>query len=202
MSQKHCHSCGDEAKYTWLIVIYIVIVGLLATFLLYWAVFGPIVAKFLLPHNRIHTDLALYTQGTYQEYEDAQIFDRFVESVHLPQSAEPVSFYHVDNRREDNPIYGKLSDVFSVDMKLSESDYEKAKTTLIQPDNYMCDKGNYALYLSQVDLGRKNWGVIAFDDTNCVIRCIVVTYLKEVEGRTPSQGIQSVLKNKTNLSFE
>ena len=186
----------------WIVTCAIIVVCLLAAFIVYWAIFAPIVARFFLPHNRIHTDLALYTQGTYQEYEDAQIFDSFVESVHLPQSAEPISFYHVDNRREDNPIYGKVSDVFSVDMKISKSDYEKAKTALIQPDNYMCDKGNYALYLSGVDLGRRNWGVVAFDDGNCVIRCIVVTYLKEIYDRPPSQGIQSVLKTKTNLPFE
>ena len=201
MHSKSTKTKNSKFKPGWIIAI-CVAVSLIILWVAYWAILAPIVAMYFLPHNRIHTDLTLYTQGIYQEYEDAQIFDSFVESVDLPQSAQPVSFYHVDNRREDNPIYGKRSDVFSVDMKLSESDYEKAKTTLIQPDNYMCDKGNYALYLSQVDLGRKNWGVIAFDDTNCVIRCIVVTYLEEVEGRTPSQGIQSVLKNKTNLPFE
>ena len=202
MSDQSCRSSECKSQYTWLIVICSVVAGLVATFILYWAVFGPIVAKFFLPHNRIHTDLALYTQGTYQEYEDAEVFDSFVESVHLPQSAQPISFYHVDNRREDNPFYGKRSDVFSVDMKLSESDYEKAKTALMQPDDYMFDKGNYALYFSRVDLGRENWGVIAFDDANCVIRCIVVTYLQESENRTLAEGVRIVLRNFTNLPFE
>ena len=189
----------------WFIVC-AVSINLLIVWVLYWAIVAPYIAVFLLPHNRIHTDLALYTQGTYQEYEDAQIFDSFLESVHLPQSAEPISFYHVDNRREDNPIYGKRSDVFSVDMKLSESDYEKAKTELMKPDDYIDDMGNYSLYLSRVDLGRKmgrrNWGVIAFDDANCVVRCIVVTRLEKIKDRTPQVGVRAVLKNKTNLPFE
>ena len=204
------HSNSEKPKNSrfkpgWIIVS-CAIVNLAILLVLYWAVLAPIVAMYFLPHNRIHTDLALYTQGTYQEYEDAQIFDRFVESVPLPQSAEPVSFYHVDNRREDNPIYGKRSDVFSVDMKLSESDYEKAKTELMQPDDYIGDMGNYALYLSRVDLGckmgRRNWGVLAFDDANCVVRCIVITRLEEIKGSTPQIEIRAVLKNKTNLPFE
>lgn len=202
MLKKEFKLCEFKFRPVWLIIIGAIITGLIVSWVLFWAVVAPVISAFFIPHNGIYTDLILYTQGEYQEFEDSEKLDTFVNSFAFTKSAQPISFYFVDNRREDNPIYGKRSDVFSVDFKLEQSDYMETKAVLAQAANHMYDKGKFSLFITPKDLGHRNCGILAFNDTDCVIRCIVVTYLEEVEGRTTAQGIKSVLENKTNLPFE
>ena len=192
-------SSKNHKKAKRIVIIAVCALILLVTLqLAYWAVVDPIVSRYK-PHTRIYEGLEYYTQGTYQDFDGSAKFDTFMQSFSFSETAQIVDFYHVDNKREDNPIYGKRSDLYSLEVQLSPEEYEEFKKQ-VSSDNFVCRYGSYTIYNLDVSAGERTQGAIAFHQTKYIIRCILVT---DVTKEEPNYYlVYSMLRYHTNLDFE
>ena len=192
-------SSGWRKKRLWIPVCGGVLLTIAVLWLLYWAVAAPIIS-FCTPNNGIYEDLSLYTEDAYKQFENADIFESYMKTFEFPAESEVVAFYYVDNHQLDNPIYGKMSDVFAVDYHLSQQMYDEYKIRLSFPENYVDELAAFELYLSDVPVGEDNFGVVAFNDKECIVRCCLVTSVGDIS-TTVEDRVRNILWYRSTLNW-
>ena len=150
---------------------------LLCVIVLYYWLLHPVISKHFLKPS-IHTGIEVYENQLFMEFESGS---RFVEVAHfakeLMPSGEVVDFYHIDNRIQDNPIHGKMHDLFSLDFQLDQQNYLQVKEVIERDCRklfYSVD--DYEIYASGFKTNRDDdYVFFALCDLNQVVRCILVT---------------------------
>ena len=187
------HQRGSNLQnkpYHWLIVIIISLV-ILNIFLL-CIIFEPII-DFLFVNPEIHDGISYYTSEEYKEYDDAQVFDDFVESLNLNSDLLPVYFYHIDNSKHNTVLYGKPNNMYAIDFKAEKTTYDEIKSRLLEGSTYMEKIHDYTIYSVNREFADRNSRFLAFCDETNTVRCILIP------GREKS--IYNYLIGETTLRF-
>ena len=165
--------------------------------LVYFLVLAPAISLYLLPKNNIHEGLSYYTEGVYLTYESGNVFDRMLRELDAAEKGQVVSFFHTDNSWGDNPFYGKMADVFAIDVQVDKSRYTIEQIVNEANFKYYGDVFDFSLYVSVFDDGFISYvKVIAVCDDIDVVRYIIVTdYGKEV-------GIDRLLISRSKLKWD
>ena len=101
----------------------LLVVGVLV-FCFFWLV-HPLLIGFVIPvpASDVHMGVSFFEDGSYLSYEHGARFDEALDASGYLSCGDVVDFYHVDYRLRDNPIYGKMLDIFSVDIQMSPERY-------------------------------------------------------------------------------
>ena len=192
---QHQHGSNLQNKpYHWLIVIIISLV-VLSIFLL-WIIFEPII-DFLFVNPEIHDGISHYTSEEYKEYDDAQVFDDWVESLKLNSDLLPVYFYHIDNSKHNTVLYGKTSDMYAIDFQAEKTTYDETKSRLLEGSTYMEKFHDYKIYSANREFADSNGRFLAFCDETNTVRCILI-----LDRRSNEKSIYNYLVGETTLRFE
>jgi hypothetical protein len=143
-------------------------------FVYYWAV-EPILVRFIVPTTSIHDGIEYYNDAKYLDFESGSRFHDLLDDSDLVSNGVVVDFYHVDNHLRDNPIYGKMCDVFAVDVELNSAIYSNYQKTIITNCRYVCEMDDYDLYVRSEDTEAREVVLLALSEYACVIRIILIT---------------------------
>ena len=197
--------CGTSSKkrgfgkifLTIVILVSIACLSFLRIYFFYYAIHPFLTMLYIPVYDKEGVDL--YTQEEYLNYEYGKEFKNYVSSYDFTQNGEVTYFYYRDNYTHDNPIYGKVCDIFAVDIKLSSDDYAVAKETIIT-DEYRLDTfpSGYVLYLPKVMSGENYTPFFALKDTECTVRFILITETED----TDAYSISGLLYRRSSLSFD
>ena len=144
-------------------------------YLFFWIV-HPLLIGFVIPvpATDVHMGVNYFEDGSYLSYEYGARFDEDLGDSGYLSCGDVVDFYHVDNRMRDNPLYGKMSDVFAVDIQLDPEDYVHRRDEIVEDMRHCSEMSDYELYLYHADPGRNDAFLVAFCDEKQVLRCILV----------------------------
>ncbi len=174
MHGENCKRRSNVHKRTVLFAVTIIAVLLLV--IAYYAVAEPIVSRFLITTTDIHQGLEYFKDHVYTTFEGGSYFYNLLCQINYNSLGEIVDFYHVDNQLRDNPIYGKMCDIFAIDIKSSTQDFTEIKKRLCDDDNFCCSIEDYNLFVLQYAAERDgDVALIAVSDEFCLIRIIFFT---------------------------
>jgi len=190
------HGYGKKIFFTAIIIFSVLIITFLRVYLFYYAI-HPF---FYFPGDD-KVGVYLYTKEEYLNYEYGKEFKKYITSYDFTNKGEIIYFYYRDNYVNDNPVHGKMSDIFAIDIKLNPDDYIIVKETLITDEYYAASlpTDKFIIY-SPIISSPKNFTTgFAVNDTECIVRLFLVT---ETENLTFSDSISFKLKNQSSLSFD
>lgn len=155
--------------------IRILLLLLLIVFLYYCAV-EPVLTRYIIPTTCIHEGVAFYHNAQYLEFESGHSFLKVLNETAALESGVVFDFYHVDNHLRDNPLYGKMCDVFAIDIKTEPLAYTDTKSSIIESSEYCCSMDDYELYVLDVHTGvEEEIVLVALCDRMCYLRYILLT---------------------------
>lgn len=182
----------------WLCLTAGIIAVLVFLLFLFYALFEPLLTRYVLPTKNTHAGMNYYKNDDYKQFESGPIFYTFLEASEIVDCGEVSDFYHIDNRLRDNPLYGKVCDIFSVDITLSADDYKGIKSSVIENCQYACTMDQYKLYVADYRCEQtSDVAIYALCDDKQMIRCILITDLDECD---PS-WYGNVLDKQSTLSW-
>ena len=140
---------------------------------IYWYAVDPIL-DFVLgaPHYET-TDINVYSSEKYLKFRYGKNFKNYLEEV--KPEGEVVSFYYINHYGQDNPVYGRQLDVYALDMKLEEIEYETFRIQMIQDSHEKGSFGDYLIYLSDVIDEDGNQFLFLCNDEKYIVRFIMMT---------------------------
>lgn len=172
-------SSGDPKNMKWGFIALGILIGILLligalVYLFFWIV-HPLLIGFVIPvpATDVHMGVNYFEDGSYLSYEYGARFDEALGDSGYLSCGDVVDFYHVDNRMRDNPLYGKMSDVFAVDIQLDPEDYVHRRDEIVEDMRHCSEMSDYELYLYHADPGRNDAFLVAFCDEKQVLRCIL-----------------------------
>ena len=179
--QRNCgekHSVSANNK----LLFRIILILLFAAFLIcmYYLMVKPFLVKMVIPtpEKNVHSGIDYFTRQDYLSFEHGQLFMNIVREYGLNELGEATDFYHVDYRHRDNPIHGKYSDYFSVDIKMSDEEYILHRDQTIAGAQHSSNMDSFELYIIKFIPGttrnRGNVVLTAFCDDLSMVRYILV----------------------------
>ena len=158
-----------------IITIVLVLSGLLCI-IIYWWLLAPIISRFFVSDNCIYHGLEYYTESYYLDFEDGVVFQNMLDDLDAREQGEVIDFYHADNHVADNPIHGKMSDIYALDIVCQADRYfdiKRCQEDIIEQPKIV---GDFTLFASIDTLGESNYVKgIAFCDKTFTIRYILVS---------------------------
>ena len=152
------------------------VIAIILCLVAYIAILEPIVSRFLLTTTSIHEGMDHYKNQTYLEFESGDRFHEVLNTMDSLKHGTVVDFYHVDNHLRDNLFYGKMCDVFAVDVSLDQQNYSDEKAKIATSESFCCNLDDFALYLSDYQTGAEGEVVlIATCDEVHIVRYILLT---------------------------
>lgn len=172
-----------------------IIIEIFVLICLYWYIVDPFVDFFIEPPHYETTDISTYSSGKYLTFSDGKSFENYL--VEVKPEGEIVSFYHRDNYGEDNPVHGRRPDVYALDIKLEETEYESFKVQMIQDHLESGTIDNYDLYWDDMIDEDGNQFLFFCNDEKHIVRFMMITDAPDL------WDIQSFLyRFAPGLSFE
>ena len=178
--------------------VLIVIFVLAIVLFLYYLVVEPILVRFIIPTTSIHDGSEYYNDETYLDFESGSRFYQLLDDSSFASNGVVVDFYHVDNHLRDNPIYGKICDVFAVDVKFNSAIYPNYRNEIINNCRYNCEIDDYELYLRSEDTEAGEVVLLAISDQACIIRIILLT---DIEIEIPGKNYSGTLIMQSSLDW-
>ena len=144
-------------------------------FLSFWLLIHPF-ASFLFLNGVEHESLDVYTDEKYLQYPGGEVFQHEIAEYSFVDECEATGFYHVNNWPKDNLFYGKICDVFCLELDALDK-FESVKSTIHTNSQQTLVHGNWAICLltqpsPNNDCG--NYFFIATNDENRAIRCLLI----------------------------
>lgn len=156
----------------------VLVVGILVVtgLLLYWWMFAPFVSRLFISRDCIHQGLKYYKDNVYLDFENGGDFQRFLLRFGISEETCAEDFYYVDNWVEDNPIYGKMCDIYALDVKYTAEEYTSIKREISAiAENYEFI-GDFISYALPYDSALQDLiFVISFCDKTETIRFSMIT---------------------------
>ena len=180
-------------------LLVLLILTVLAVFL-YYLILHPLVSHYLLVPKNVHIGIHYWDSSAYIQYESGEEFQNFVSSTKNTVPGQIIDFYHIDHHLRDNPIYGKMCDIFAVDIQMDEMQYAEL---IGRNDLAYCGPidSNYKLYmLSNYEPENELYhGFIATYDDAYTVRLILLT---DTEPEPFLDGYCSIIfRQSFNLSW-
>ena len=179
------------------IILGCVIITIGVLIFLYWYIVDPFV-KFIIgvPYYET-TDITIYSSNEYLTFSDGKSFENYL--VEVKPEGEIVSFYYKDNYGEDNPVYGRQTDVYALDIKLEETEYESFKVQMIQDSHAKGTIDSYSVYLDNVIDEDGNQFLFSCNDEKHIVRFIMITEQSDLKDALLQQLLY---RFAPGLSFE
>lgn len=125
------------------------------------------------------------------------MFQNYIEELSFPDDSEVVGFYYFDNSARDNPIYGKACDTFALDVRVN-NEYAVQKKMYLDGAEEVGIWGMYEVFwLGTIKDSVTENMLIAFNDSTCVVRCILITDLEPNEFR----NFYNVINTQTEFDW-
>lgn len=191
-------SYGGRDFFRRIVIIACVLLGITVLAYLYLGVVAPIISRIWGPRPKIYENLEYYTNRKYLQFENGSTFDEFIDTLDIVEQGDVINFYYQDNYGQDNLIYGKRSDIYSIDIQLDRQTYEDKKHIYSLDEEYCCDYGDYVLYFLPLGTESDIQTIIAFNEEATIIRCVMITEMSAVRFNS---DISRFLVNQTTLDF-
>ena len=191
----HGNNSPDYSKLRkWIVKFTIALCVLLVCIYLYWLVFAPVVSRLFISRDCIYQGTEYYLNNSYLEFENGKDFQKFMQNLNISTKGIVIDFYYVDNHVEDNPIYGKMCDIYSVELELQPESFQKELSWVEENAVNRERKGDYMLYALPYDPTKDTYvQVIAFCNITYTARYIIITEFDSTD------GIGNVFGMHTNL---
>lgn len=181
MYGNHSRACSKLQKA--IAILGIAIVSATVCMFLYWWAFSPVVSRLFISEKCIFQGLKYYQNDAYLQFENGKDFQGILSHFHLPGSGKVIDFYYVDNHVEDNPIYGKMCDIYALDISLPIGEYQDEKNSVITQAVTHQSRGDFVSYaLPKLPETDDIVIVVSFCDKAQVVRYIMITELDTTEG--------------------
>lgn len=193
-------SKSSSLKKIALIAFILILVGVMLCYL-YFFFLHPIVSHFFVPswiyQNGIHKGLEYYDNDKYVEFESGEKFERLLSSTNYSSSGEVIDFYHIDNFFKDDPIRGKMCDVFALDIQLNDSVFYSIQFDDANLCNNMEDFKLYLLSEFTCE-STSDIALIAACEQDRIIRIILITDAEQYEFKS---DYGTVLMRQSSLQW-
>lgn len=164
---------------------------------IYWWALAPVVSRLFISEDCVYTGLDLYRSNAYLNFEDGVTFQKMVSGFTGPQKGKAIDFYYVDNHVEDNPIYGKMCDIYSLDFILPVNDYQAEKNMVQSTAETYQSIDDFISYALPYDSTNGEYiSVVSFCDDMQLVRYSLITELDTVD------GFDHVFGMHANLNWE
>lgn len=177
-------------------IVFVALISLFALVLVYWWVFAPIVSMFFRSPDCIVKGIEYYLDGTYLNYENGKDFEKMLSDFHVSDEDRVVDFYYVNNYIEDNPLRGKMCDIYALDVEYPTDKYEQIKKNVSTRAASYAEIGEFMSYaLPYEPLSGEIVEVVSFCDKTHVVRYIIITEFDTTD------GFDSVFRMHSNLDW-
>lgn len=159
------------------IVISVAIVIVL--FLTFWLVIHPFVA-FIFFDGVEHEGLEIYDNQEHLEYNGGKFFQHKIAEFNFVDKCNVTGFYHVDNWPKDNLFYGKICDVFCLELDALD-EYASVKSNIHNQSQKTLVQGDWSICLLTQPASSndcENYFFIATNDEVNSIRCLLIVDFK------------------------
>lgn len=189
---------SNKKRWIWIISITGGLILCAICAVIYYAVFQPIVSHHFLVAKDIHEGVEFLENDSYTDFESGDEFQKFLVCTEYANYGEVVDFYHIDNHLRDNPFYGKMCDIFAVEI---QSDASQC-TELLNDDTLVsCGPiGDYMLFLWP-DYEPDNefyHGFIAINDAADTIRFV---FLTDTDSATYMSNYATIIIRQSSMSW-
>ena len=191
MVGNHLKAYSDIPQWVRLCCVFFIVVFL--CILLYWWILAPVISRLFISESCIYQGYDYYINESYLEFEDGKVFKKMLSRFIGPEKGEVVDFYYINNYIEDNPIYGKMCDVYALDVRLQLKDFEFEKVSVINSAVTHQRRGDFVSYALPVS--NEKVMIISFCDKRNTVRYIMITELDS------PNGFYQVLDLHTNLDW-
>ena len=180
-------SNGSPKSVKWVFVALGILIGSLllvgALVYLFFLVVHPLLIGFVIPipASDVHMGVSYFEDGSYLSYEHGGRFEEALDDSGYLSCGDVVDFYHVDYRLRDNPIYGKMLDIFAVDIQMSPERYAECSDAIIEGYEYCCNMDDYVLYVRSEQSENGYIDLVALCDKASVLRCILLADMEPPE---------------------
>lgn len=152
-----------------------VIAAICILLLVYWGLIHPLCWT-LLP-AKSYKGVSYFQDAQYLQFEDGEKFQQLIDACNIQQWSGQISdFSYYNNWKGDNPIYGKMSDVFVLTVVMeNESEYQIKKEQIITDSESSCyavGKDHVHYYQDTLNNTPYLWCV---DDVNYSIELVYMT---------------------------
>ena len=159
-----------------LIICAFVVLGISFCVIIYWWILAPIVSQFFRSEDCIYHGTIYYTEHIYLNFEEGITFQNVLSELGVSEQGEIADFYYIDNFVEDNPIHGKMCDIYALDIIYQREKYLEEKKRHTDRNSPTEQIEDYTLFAS-LDKSRSETFVkgVAFCDETHTIRYIMIT---------------------------
>lgn len=166
-------------------------------FFLYWWALAPIVSRFISREHCIYRGLEYYENDAYLEFENGEDFCKMLSTYRTGTDYDVTDFYYVDNYIEDNPLRGKMCDVYALDVKYSNTGFAAAMRKVLDNGTSKLIWSDFELYSIPYNptLGELVY-VIGVCEEVRIIRFIMITEFDD------SDDFSGVLSLHANLEWD
>ena len=181
-----------------LLISLLILVIAVVLFYLYWLVAAPIVSLYFLKSpDCIVRGVDYYLDGTYLNYENGKDFEKLLSDFQVTSENHVIDFYYVDNYIEDNPIHGKMCDIYALDVAYPQDIYEQIKNNVLARAARHQISGEFTSYALPYDpMYGEIVEVVSFCDKAYVVRYIIITEFDTTD------GFDGVFRMHTNLDWD
>ena len=148
----------------------------------FWLVIHPFVATLFL-RSVEHKGVDIYTSEKYLTYHCGEAFQQEIVEFGFIEECTPTGFYHVDNWKWDNLFYGKICDIFCLELDTGDN-YELIKTTVQTKQQKTLPEENWEISLltpPSFDRRYTNYFFVATnDETRSVRYLLIVDYRGDI----------------------
>lgn len=136
-----------------------------------------------------------YKKSEYISFDSGKEFQNFIKDFEFTSKNEPVEFYYVDNSRRDSLIFGKMCDIYILELDVTGEDYPQLEECI---NTFSLKKsgtyGNYEMFSRSVSEMRILY-CIAIDKINSKIRYVMID-------NCDIENVSAILIRQCNVSFE
>lgn len=178
MCGKRLRACFNCLKWGILICICV-----LACLCLYWWALAPIISRLFVSVDCVYQGLEYYSNNAYLRFEDGEAFHKVLTCFEISEKGKPVDFYYVDNYVEDNPLRGKMCDIYALDVVMSSEAYMSEKSTVKCSAVTWQGRGDFISYALPYDpVSDEKVIVVSFCEKAHIVRYIMITEFDTTDG--------------------
>ena len=177
-----------KSKYNFLILLLffgVLICIIIFTPLFKWSYYSP----------KKLASIEAYKNEEYISFDSGKEFQKFIKDFEFTSKNEPIEFYYVDNSKRDSLIYGKMNDIYILELDLIDAEYPQLKECI---NIFNLKKtgiyGSYEMF-SKSDHEKEIVYCIAVDRINGKIRYVMVDNCN-------IENVSLILMRQCNVSFE
>lgn len=189
MQKKHGKKLKASFKYehcflVFLSFLFLFVFIIICTQFLNWGYHSP----------KTLSSINTYKSEEYVLFDSGKEFQKFIENFEFTPQNEPVEFYYVDNSKRDSVVFGKMCDIYILELDVTNEDYPQLEECI---NSFSLKKsgtyGNYEIFSKNVNKIKMLY-CMAIDKKNHKIRYIMID-------NCDSENVYAILLRQCNVPF-